>query len=270
MKKLRRDARSLSFADYHAICKNIYLTYLKPSSKLEINVNPKVKTRCKVDLEKQERSQRIIQKLFMRAEREVYSMLKYNIFNKFRSEVVVIVNPSFVNGGAWWKYSPVKKCSDFFRIPNPQPYSQHRLLVVISILEVIAALGCYISLAMKKKRGDSSSSSSVGIADLVLFCVALYGPLARSICGPWLDPHSYLVIFVANLAIGDKPQSYIAGAVIKGRNIVSSILIGTATAFIFSSSKVIHSQFTQGAIVATTTLQLCLSALSIAENANKW
>jgi len=128
----------------------------------------------------------------------------HNIFNSLLSDITMLLNiDSFIrfrrqvsqhkslmqerSMALWCCTSDIKRCSDFFKLPNPTSMIHHRLCNLIN--------GLIISWGILNLAVFNGSMLIPGSA-------AIIGMLLRLICGPRLDPISFLVIFVLEPLVG--------------------------------------------------------------------
>lgn len=121
---------------------------------------------------------------FSSAEREVFSLIRNSVFPDFIRYVVIQKQLSTADQiGLWWRHPGGLTLSQFFTFPQAINALESRLhACCCSMLTAVLILFSVLNVPMQ--------------ATAFISACLCYGYLARSLCGPRLDPQAQLIILV--------------------------------------------------------------------------
>mmetsp|Transcript_11822 Transcript_11822/g.16371 ORF Transcript_11822/g.16371 Transcript_11822/m.16371 type:complete len:347 (-) Transcript_11822:599-1639(-) len=159
--------------------------YIEPGSCREANISSVLRRKQLRGIKRTLEEGKDDMEIFDQTYREIFNLLKWNVFHKFEKETVLYKCVVDARSSMLWccYRAQTPNCMAFFSVPEPTNVAHYRLYrLVASILGSVALALYYLH---EEKH----------MAYYCLFANFL-GLLLRSICGPRLDPFSVLVILV--------------------------------------------------------------------------
>lgn len=157
--------------------------YIAAGGHSEINLSDEIRT------ETVSRAKRMDAKspdlaLFDGAYQAVVKLMERDVFRRFKNMAVLQARITEAQAMALWCWNPdeTPDCASFFSYPNPVDAVHARLH------HLFAALFTAIGMSLYALESFDHA--------LIWFYFMLYGFVARTACGPRLDPMSYVVLFV--------------------------------------------------------------------------
>ncbi|KAJ3090130.1 hypothetical protein HK102_004589 [Quaeritorhiza haematococci] len=221
--------RISNFEEYAAAAEEIHSTYVKNGAAKEINIPVWLKNDVEKNLSGIKSAQKtdtpkIDINLYDKAQEHVFAMLNTDVMPGFKHLSVQKQRLHLARKEAmWWKNPPTLK--EFFSFPNPINTADSVIHYTITCIWLLVGVLLNYFYGVKW-----------------VFIPLTYGFVARTLCGPRLDPQAFLVLFVLRPLLSDRweilPTSFVPGPPKRFAHVIGSTFAITTTTLIYCNQQI--------------------------------